>query len=79
MGSRAKAQRLIDAGLVRVDGVVRPKRFVLSGGETVEVDEPAPEPVADVPPAEFRIAYEDEHLLVDRQARGGRGASGRGP
>jgi len=64
VGSRARAQRLIDAGLVRVDGVVRPKRFTLSGGETVDFDEPAPEPVADVPPAQFRIAYEDEHLLV---------------
>ena len=64
VGSRAKAQRLIDAGLVRVDGVVRPKRFVLTGGEAVEVDEPAPEPVVDVPPAEFRVAYEDKDLLV---------------
>ncbi|HEX6025300.1 MAG TPA: RluA family pseudouridine synthase [Solirubrobacter sp.] len=64
VGSRAKAQRLIDAGLVRVDGVVRPKRFVLSGGEAVEVDEPAPEPAGAVEPARFRVAYEDEHLLV---------------
>jgi 23S rRNA pseudouridine1911/1915/1917 synthase len=64
VGSRAKAQRLIDAGLVRVDGVVRPKRFVLSGGEAVEVGEPSPEPVVDVAPAQFRIAYEDEHLFV---------------
>ena len=50
VGSHAEAQRLIDAGLVRVDGVVRPKRFMLSGGETVDVAESAPEPVADVPP-----------------------------
>jgi 23S rRNA pseudouridine1911/1915/1917 synthase len=64
VGSRAKAQRLIDAGLVRVDGVVRPKRFTLSGGETVDVDEPEAAPLTDVLPAEFRIAYEDEHLLV---------------
>ena len=64
VGSRAKAQRLIDAGLVRVDGVVRPKRFVLTGGEAVEVDEPAPERVVDVPPAAFRVAYEDSDLLV---------------
>jgi 23S rRNA pseudouridine1911/1915/1917 synthase len=64
VGTRAKAQRLIDAGLVRVDGAPKPKRFVLSGGETLDVDEPMAEPVADVPVAEFRIAYEDEHLLV---------------
>jgi len=63
-GSRAAAQRLIDAGLVRVDGVPRPKRYVLSEGESVSVQEraePAPEPVPD---AEFAIAYEDDHLIV---------------
>jgi 23S rRNA pseudouridine1911/1915/1917 synthase len=64
VGSRTRAQRLIDAGRVTVDGAARPKRHVLAGGEVVTVDEPAPEPVADVPPAPFRVAYEDEHLLV---------------
>ena len=78
-GSRAKAQRLIDAGLVRVDGVVaKPKRFVLSGARRWTSTSPSPSRVADVPPAQFAIAYEDEHLLVDRQAGGGRGASGVG-
>jgi 23S rRNA pseudouridine1911/1915/1917 synthase len=63
-GTRARAQKLIDAGLVTVDGVVRPKRHLLAGGETVVAQEPAPEPRAAVAPAPFRIAYEDEHLLV---------------
>jgi 23S rRNA pseudouridine1911/1915/1917 synthase len=63
-GTRARAQRLIDAGLVTVDGVARPKRHVLAGGETVSVEEPPPEPAVAVPPARFRIAYEDEHVLV---------------
>ena len=36
-GSRAAAQKLIDAGLVAVDGAPRPKRHVLAGGERVEV------------------------------------------
>jgi 23S rRNA pseudouridine1911/1915/1917 synthase len=63
-GTRARAQKLIDAGLVTVDGVNRPKRHLLAGGETVSVDEPEPEPRPEVPPARFRIAYEDEHLLV---------------
>ena len=63
-GTRAKAQRLIDAGLVRVDGVQRPKRHVLSGGEEVTV-QPEPErPRPKVPPARFEVAYEDDHLIV---------------
>ncbi|MEZ0294574.1 MAG: RluA family pseudouridine synthase [Solirubrobacteraceae bacterium] len=64
-GSRSAAQRLIDDGRVTVDGAARPKRHVLAGGETVAVA--APEAVAAVaarPPAAYRIAYEDDHLLV---------------
>jgi 23S rRNA pseudouridine1911/1915/1917 synthase len=63
-GSRAAAQKLIDAGLVTVDGRPRPKRHVLTGGETVVVQEaPAPDspPVAT---AHYRVAYEDDHVLV---------------
>ncbi len=63
-GSRAAAQRLIDDGLVRVDGVPRPKRYALGEGETVTVQETPPRPVEAVPEAEYRIAYEDEHLIV---------------
>jgi 23S rRNA pseudouridine1911/1915/1917 synthase len=64
VGSRTRAQRLIEAGRVTVDGAVRPKRHVLAGGETVDVDEPDEAPQPEVAPAPFRIAYEDEHLLV---------------
>jgi 23S rRNA pseudouridine1911/1915/1917 synthase len=63
-GSRAAAQRLIDAGLVLVDGAVRPKKHAVAAGERVLV-RPAPavaEPEG--PDATFSIAYEDEHLLV---------------
>jgi 23S rRNA pseudouridine1911/1915/1917 synthase len=63
-GTRTKAQRLIDAGLVRVDGRPRPKRHLLAGGEAVSFEEPDAAVAAEVAPAEFRIAYEDEHLLV---------------
>lgn len=66
VGSRARAQALIDDGRVRVDGAVRPKRHLVAPGEAIEIDdseaaiegEPAPE---DAP---FEVAYEDEHLLV---------------
>jgi 23S rRNA pseudouridine1911/1915/1917 synthase len=64
-GSRAAAQRLIDGGLVTVDGAPRAKRLVLAGGELVRVDEPdAAAPAAAVPDARFRVAWEDEHLIV---------------
>ena len=64
VGSRSAAARLIDAGLVTVDGAVQPKRRVLKGGETVRW-EPEPE-IEEVPkaPATFTVAYEDEHLLI---------------
>jgi 23S rRNA pseudouridine1911/1915/1917 synthase len=65
VGSRAQAQRLIEAGAVRVDGAVVPKRHRVSAGETVTVDEPAaPAPAADVAPAEFAVPFQDEHLLI---------------
>jgi 23S rRNA pseudouridine1911/1915/1917 synthase len=66
LGSRARAQRLIEAGAVRVDGAPAPKRHRLAPGERVAVDDeagPAPQapPVA---PAAFSVPYQDEHLLV---------------
>jgi 23S rRNA pseudouridine1911/1915/1917 synthase len=64
LGSRARAQRLIDAGAVRVDGRPVPKRHQMSVGEVVRVDEPPEAPAAASPPAEFTLAYADDHLLV---------------
>jgi 23S rRNA pseudouridine1911/1915/1917 synthase len=64
VGSRTKAQRLIDGGLVTVDGARVPKRHRVAAGETVEVQpEPAVEPdvASDAP---FTVLWEDEHLLV---------------
>lgn len=66
LGSRSRAQRLIDSGQVTVDGRVRPKRHRVGERELVVVDErdlrAAPRP--DAEPAPFTVAYEDEHLLV---------------
>ncbi|HVW18763.1 MAG TPA: RluA family pseudouridine synthase [Solirubrobacteraceae bacterium] len=65
LGSRARAQRLIDAGRVLVDGEPRPKRHVLAEGETIDVDEATSAPPAAVDAsAPYSVAYEDEHLLV---------------
>jgi 23S rRNA pseudouridine1911/1915/1917 synthase len=64
LGSRARAQRLIDAGQVRVDGTARAKRHQLAGGERIEVDEADPRPAPERGEAPYAVAYEDEHLLV---------------
>jgi 23S rRNA pseudouridine1911/1915/1917 synthase len=65
-GSRARAQRLIEAGAVLVDGAAVPKRHLVAAGEVVVVDEGADRVVAGAPSqtAEFRVVFEDEHLLV---------------
>jgi len=70
LGSRSRAQRLIDAGQVRVDGGPAPKRHRVAPGEQVEVDEADARPPAGPAAAagggdwELVVAYEDEHLLV---------------
>ena len=66
LGSRARAQRLIEAGAVLVDGAAVPKRHRVAAGELVVVDEDADRaPEADPSQtAQFAIAYEDEHLVV---------------
>jgi 23S rRNA pseudouridine1911/1915/1917 synthase len=68
VGSRAQAQRLIEAGAVTVDGAAVAKRHRVRAGERVSFEVPAPESMtaadgiaADVP---FELRYEDEHLLV---------------
>ena len=65
VGSRARAQRLIDAGLVTVEGRLRPKRHRVTAGERIEVaDEPAPEHDPGGDGVEYGVAFEDDHLLV---------------
>ena len=66
VGSRAAAQKLIDAGAVLVDGEARQKRYVLRGGETIEV-RPVERPPADTAGGDtvgFGVAYEDDDLVV---------------
>jgi 23S rRNA pseudouridine1911/1915/1917 synthase len=66
LGSRARAQRLIEAGAVLVDGAAVPKRHRVAAGELVIVDDAADQ-LPDGDPSEvadYRAAFEDEHLLV---------------
>lgn len=59
------AERLLAVGAVRVDGLARPKSHRLDGGEELEVELPAQTPKTLEPEeVDFRVAYEDEHLLV---------------
>jgi 23S rRNA pseudouridine1911/1915/1917 synthase len=65
VGSRAAAERLLEAGGVLVDGVPRPKSHRLAGGEEVALEpEQRPAPAIEPEEMELKIAYEDEHLLV---------------
>jgi 23S rRNA pseudouridine1911/1915/1917 synthase len=66
LGSRAQAQAAIDAGRVRVNGQVRPKRHLVAAGERITVDPGATGvvPPAGEPAVPFVVAFEDEHLLV---------------
>ncbi len=66
LGSRSRAQRLIVAGRVLVDGATVRKNHRVGGGERVVVDETPDEARGgdDGPVAPFAVAYEDEHLIV---------------
>ena len=67
LGSRSRAQRLIVAGQVLVDGATVRKNHRVSGGERVVVDETpeaAEQPRDGAPVAAFGVAFEDEHLIV---------------
>jgi 23S rRNA pseudouridine1911/1915/1917 synthase len=66
LGSRARAQRLIEVGAVLVDGAVVAKRHLVHAGEVVAVDEDADRPAPGDPgeTAEFAVVFEDDHLLV---------------
>lgn len=70
LGSRARAARLIGAGLVTVDGRSAQKRRSVTGGQRVVVlPEPEPDWAAaqstdSGPSALFKVVYEVDHLLV---------------
>jgi 23S rRNA pseudouridine1911/1915/1917 synthase len=65
VSSRSAAERLVESGSVRVNGTAQPKSYRLEGGEELEVELPPEKPSALEPePIDFRVVYEDEHLLV---------------
>src|SRR4051812_45785237 len=66
LGSRARAQRLIEAGAVVVDGSAVPKRHRVAAGELIAIDEDADRAPEGDPSevADFTVVFEDPHLLV---------------
>lgn len=66
LGSRARAARMISAGLVTVDGQRVSKSAAVQAGQRVSV---AAQEISQTPPPDaeevpFTIAWEDEHLLI---------------
>jgi 23S rRNA pseudouridine1911/1915/1917 synthase len=73
VGSRAAAQRLLDAGAVTVDGAVRPKRHRLSAGERVEVaieERAAVDPGSAGEGVPHEVVYEDDQVIVVDKSAG---------
>jgi 23S rRNA pseudouridine1911/1915/1917 synthase len=71
VGSRAQAQRRIEAGAVTLDGVPAHKNDRLRGGETIlveSVEVAPPDSVAEI--ADIAIVYEDDDLLVVEKPAG---------
>lgn len=68
--SRSQAQRLIERGLVTVEGVPARASHIVRRGETVQVSIPPPEPLALEPEAlPLTVLYEDaEIIVVDKPA-----------
>jgi 23S rRNA pseudouridine1911/1915/1917 synthase len=65
IGSRGMAERLLETGLVLVDGRALGKSQRLSGGEELEFEPPEHEITELAPePMDLRVAYEDEYLMV---------------
>ena len=69
--TRSAAQRLIETGLVSVNGKAVPKSCKLSGGETVSVTRPEPEPVDAVPQnIPLDVVFEDSDVVVVNKPSG---------
>ncbi len=64
--SRARIQKFIDAGYVRVNGVTGKAKTPLRQSDTVELWMPPPEPLPYLIPQEIPldVLFEDEHLIV---------------
>jgi len=70
--SRARVQLLIEAGQVRVEGLIPKGKDKLKGGETIEIEgQPNPEPLHAIPEdIPLEILFEDKFLAVINKPAG---------
>jgi len=70
--SRTRLVKIVDSGLVLVDGLTQKPSFALQPGMAVVLDDPGPSEVHDLTPADIplEILFEDEALLVVNKPRG---------
>ena len=69
--TRSAAQKLIENGLVTVNGDVKPKNYKLSENDEIEVDYPEPVPDSALPEnIPLDIIYEDDSLIVVNKPKG---------
>lgn len=67
--SRSQARRLIDDGLVQVDGSLERPAYKLSFGELVTVHPREAGPIEDPVEIDLEVVHEDEHLaVINKQA-----------
>jgi 23S rRNA pseudouridine1911/1915/1917 synthase len=64
VGSRSRAERLIAAGQVLVDGTLRSKSHQLEGGETISLELGDPRPAPDPAQVAFTVVHSDDDLVV---------------
>ena len=70
--SRARIQKFIDAGYVRVNGITGKAKTPLRHGDAIELWMPPPEPLPYLQPEamELDVLFEDEHLIVINKPAG---------
>ncbi len=70
--SRARIQKFISAGFVRVNGITCSAKTALRKGDEIQLWMPPPEPLPYLKPQEMEldILFEDEHLIVINKPSG---------
>ncbi len=70
--SRTKLAKLVDRGLVLVDGHTQKVSFVVEEGMIIELDEPEEAAAHDLTPADIPldVVYEDDDMLIVNKPRG---------
>ncbi len=69
--TRSAAQKLIENGLVTVNGAVKPKNYKITERDEIEVDYPEPVPDTALPEnIPLDVVYEDSELIVVNKPKG---------